>query len=144
MTNQTKKYPNHNIRFAQALEEVSYSINGQSIEQLRLRPEIKASNSDAAQSYTTKRAGQSFVREQVVRIVSEQVSLSASDISMTTSLEELGLDSMGLIEIIFALEEHFDISLPFDVSEPDKLTFDGSSVASIVATVENLIAEKEL
>ena len=61
---------------------------------------------------------------------------------MDQSLEDLGIDSMGLVEAIFAIEESFDIQVPFNANEPEKSEFDISSVQSIVAAVEALIAEQ--
>ena len=50
--------------------------------------------------------------------------------------ESLGIDSLGLVESIFAIEEAFDISVPFNANDPDDSDFDISSVAAIVAAVE--------
>ena len=61
---------------------------------------------------------------------------------MTSTLDALGIDSLGLVEAIFAIEEAFDISVPFNANAPDQSGLDISSVASIVATVEGLVAAK--
>ena len=34
-----------------------------------------------------------------------------------TALQDLGVESLDLIEIIFALEEKFDISIPYNANE---------------------------
>ena len=49
---------------------------------------------------------------------------------------------MGLVEAIFAIEETFDIQVPFNANEPEKSEFDISSVAAIVKAVEKLISEQ--
>ena len=54
------------------------------------------------------------VKDQVIQIIAEQAVLEPSDVSMDQSLEDLGVDSMGLVEAIFAIEESFDISVPFN------------------------------
>ena len=59
------------------------------------------------------------------------------------TLESLGIDSLGLVESIFAIEEAFDISVPFNANEPQASDFDISSVASIVAAIEKLVAEQK-
>ena len=82
------------------------------------------------------------VKDRIIEIVAEQAVLEPSDISMDQSLEDLGIDSMGLVEAIFAIEESFDIQVPFNANEPKKSEFDISSVQSIVAAVEALIAEQ--
>lgn len=82
------------------------------------------------------------VKDRVIRIVAEQALLSPSDISIEQTLEDLSIDSMALVEAIFAIEEEFDISVPFNANEPDKSEFDISSVATIVSAVEALVTEQ--
>ncbi len=84
----------------------------------------------------------SSVRDKVIEIIAQQAVLEPSDISMDSTLEELGIDSLGLVESIFAIEEAFDISIPFNANEPRESEFDISSVASIVAGIERLVAEQ--
>ena len=82
------------------------------------------------------------VKDSIVGIIAEQAVLQPSDITMDQSLEDLGIDSMGLVEAIFSIEERFDIQVPFNANEPEKSDFDISSVAAIIAAVEKLIAEQ--
>lgn len=82
------------------------------------------------------------VKDRVIAILAEQAVMDVSDVRMEDSLEDLGLDSLGLVESIFAIEEAFDISVPFNANEPDQSDFDISSVAAIVAAVEGLVAGK--
>ena len=82
------------------------------------------------------------VKNRIFEIIAEQALLEPSDISMDQTLEDLGLDSMGLVEAIFSIEESFDIQVPFNANEPEKSEFDVSSVASIVAAVEKMISEQ--
>jgi len=82
------------------------------------------------------------VETQVIAIIAEQAVLDVADVTAAQSLESLGIDSLGLVETIFAIEEAFDISVPFNANEPSKSGFDLTSVASIVAAVEALIAQK--
>lgn len=81
------------------------------------------------------------VKDRVIAIIAEQAVLDPADVTMNSSLADLGLDSLGLVEAIFAIEEAFDISVPFNANEPGKSEFDISSVASIVSAVEGLIAK---
>ncbi len=83
------------------------------------------------------------VRDRVIEIIAEQAVLEPSDVSMDQTLEDLGIDSLGLVESIFAIEEAFDIQVPFNANEPDKSEFDISSVAAIVKAVEGLVAEQK-
>ena len=68
--------------------------------------------------------------------------LEKSDVKMDSTLESLGIDSLGLVESIFAIEEAFDIQVPFNANEPSESDFDISSVAAIVAAVQGLVKEQ--
>ncbi|QIE54746.1 acyl carrier protein [Pikeienuella piscinae] len=78
----------------------------------------------------------------VIDIIAEQALLPSDEIRLDATPEELGLDSLALVEIVFAIEEGFDISVPFNANEPDASDFDISSVAKIVAAVKQLVAAK--
>ncbi|MCA3452202.1 MAG: acyl carrier protein [Rhodobacterales bacterium] len=82
------------------------------------------------------------VKDRVVAIIAEQAVLDPSDIRPESTLESLGIDSLGLVESIFAIEEAFDISVPFNANDPSESGFDISTVASIVAAVEALVAAR--
>ncbi len=84
------------------------------------------------------------VKDRIIEIIAEQAVLEPSDVTLEQSLEDLGVDSMGLVEAIFSIEESFDIQVPFNANEPDKSDFDISSVQSIIAAVETLIAEQKV
>ena len=83
------------------------------------------------------------VRDKVIGIIAEQAVLEPGDVTMEASLQDLGIDSLGLVESIFAIEEAFDIQVPFNANAPEESEFDISSVAAIVAAVEGLLAEQK-
>ena len=78
------------------------------------------------------------IQDQVIAIIAEQALLEPSDVNLDSRLEDLGIDSLGLVECIFAIEETFDISVPFNANAPEASDFDISSVASIIAGIEQL------
>lgn len=82
------------------------------------------------------------IQDQVIQIIAEQALLQPDDIKLADKPEDLGLDSMGLVESIFAIEETFDVTVPFNANAPDESDFDISSVAAIVKAVEALVASK--
>ena len=79
--------------------------------------------------------------EQVIAIIAEQAFLEPEDVTLDSTLESLGIDSMGVVESIFAIEEAFDITVPFNANAPNESDFDISNVASIVSGIEKLKAE---
>ncbi|MFU1476888.1 acyl carrier protein [Roseovarius sp. C7] len=82
------------------------------------------------------------IQDRVIEIIAEQAVLEPSDVTMDSTLDDLGIDSLGLVESIFAIEEAFDITVPFNANEPTESDFDISSVATIVAGIEKLVAEQ--
>ena len=78
----------------------------------------------------------------VIDIIAEQAILEPDDVTLESTLESLGIDSMGLVESIFAIEEAFDIQIPFNANDPSDGEFNISSVASIISGIEKLVAEK--
>ena len=68
--------------------------------------------------------------------------METSDVNDESTLEGLGIDSLGLVESIFAIEETFEIQVPFNANQPDESSFDLSSVATIIQGIETLIREQ--
>ena len=84
----------------------------------------------------------SSIKDQVIAIIAEQAVLEPEDVTMDSTLEDLGIDSLGLVESIFAIEEAFDITVPFNANNPTESDFDISTVESIVAGIARLKAEQ--
>ena len=82
------------------------------------------------------------LRAQVHAILAEQAMIDADDVTDDQAPADLGIDSMGVVEAIFAIEEAFDIQVPFNANAPGAQDFDISSVGAIVAAVERLVAEQ--
>ena len=86
--------------------------------------------------------GHMSIQDQVVAIFAEQAMIEPQDVTLDSTLEDLGIDSMGVVEVIFAIEESFDVTVPFNANTPEESDFDISTVRSIVAGVERLKAEQ--
>ena len=82
------------------------------------------------------------VADRVRAIFAEQAMMDVAEVSAGSSLSDLGLDSLGVVETIFALEEAFDISVPFNANDPTQGRFDLSTVGAVIAGVEGLIAAR--
>ena len=82
------------------------------------------------------------VSTRVIEIIAEQAILEVGDVSMDSTPEELGIDSLGLVESIFAIEEAFDIEVPYNANEPSKSEFDFSSVRAIIEAVKQLVSQR--
>ncbi len=81
------------------------------------------------------------VKTKVIAIIAEQAMLDITEVSLDASLDDLGVDSLGLVEAVFAIEEEFDVQVPFNANETENADFDISTVKSMIAAVEKLVAE---
>lgn len=75
----------------------------------------------------------------VIAILAAQALREPSDLSPETRLESLGIDSLGLAEVIFAIEETFDVSVPFNANAPAEGGLDLGSVGAVCAAVRHLV-----
>ena len=82
------------------------------------------------------------VKDRIIDIIAEQALLEPGDVSMTATLVDLGVDSMALVEAVFAIEEAFDIDIPYNANEPAASDFDLTSVGSIIEGVLKLVSVK--
>ena len=73
------------------------------------------------------------IDKEVFKIVSEQLGVEENDITMDTSFEELGVDSLDLFQIIIEIEEEFGVQI--EDAEAIK------TVGEAVKFVENRIEE---
>lgn len=79
------------------------------------------------------------LQQTVLEIIAAQALCPVGDITPDAALEGLGIDSLGQAEIIFAIEEAFDVTIPFNANTPQALAFDLSTVAGVIAGVEALV-----
>ncbi len=71
-----------------------------------------------------------MVFEKVKKIIVEQLGVEEEDIAMEASfIDDLGADSLDIVELIMALEEEFDLEIPD--SEAEKITTVGDAVEYI-------------
>ncbi len=81
------------------------------------------------------------INNEVLDILSKHTQMERDKVSLETNLNSAGVDSLVMVEIIFNLEEQFDISIP----DPEfignqKNQFE--TAADVVRVVESLIEEQ--
>ncbi|MGD9034444.1 MAG: acyl carrier protein [Desulfobacteraceae bacterium] len=58
------------------------------------------------------------IAEKVIEIICEQLNVSAEDVVPEASfVDDLGADSLDQVELIMAMEEEFDVSIPDEDAE---------------------------
>ena len=80
--------------------------------------------------------------DKVRKIIAEQAMLDMDDVKPDSTPQEMGVDSLGLVEIVFAVEEAFNITVPFNANDPATSDFDISTVQAVADGVNKLVAEK--
>ena len=74
------------------------------------------------------------MRKRIVQIIARQLGIEETDVNAKSSVvEDLGADSLDVVELIMALEEEFDLEIPD--SEAEKIV----SVHNIFDYMENAL-----
>lgn len=74
--------------------------------------------------------GEQMIFEKVREIIANQLGVDENDITMESSfIDDLGADSLDIVELIMALEEEFDLEIPDE--EAEKITTVGDVVEYI-------------
>ncbi|MEJ2625673.1 MAG: acyl carrier protein [Pseudolabrys sp.] len=82
------------------------------------------------------------VAKDVIEIIAKKKRVDKPTVELTDRLEDLGLESLDAVEMIFDLEEKFDISIPYNANTNNPRTeFD--TVDDVVKAIEKLVAEKK-
>ncbi|MEO1328427.1 MAG: phosphopantetheine-binding protein [Pseudomonadota bacterium] len=94
------------------------------------------------QANSAKAMSDEEIVAKVIEIVSQQSMIEVKEVTLDSTPDELGIDSLGLVEIVFAIEETFDITVPYNANDQASSDFDISSVGAVVGAVKKLIAEQ--
>ena len=61
------------------------------------------------------------IKNRIVEIVANQLGIEEEDVTATASvIDDLGADSLDVVELVMALEEEFDLEIPDE--EAEKIT----------------------
>ena len=71
----------------------------------------------------------------VVAIISKKLPPEKRNLKMTDRLDEIGIDSLMGVELMFDLEEKFDIQIPFNANDA-KLEFE--TVGEVVEAIKKI------
>jgi len=77
------------------------------------------------------------VQNKIFDIIAKEASLDRARITRDSTLKDLQIPSLDMVQIFFAIEDHFNINLPDQSAD-----FDTESAGGLVDTVERLLAEK--
>ncbi len=76
--------------------------------------------------------------QQVFEIIAKQAKIDVAIIKPESTLKDLGIASLEAIELIFDIEEHFDITFP----DQQGANFDSDTAQSLVDAVQTALDGK--
>lgn len=76
---------------------------------------------------------------QVLELVGELAGMDPKKISLLCKFEDLNLDSVAIVELIFSLEEKFNISIPFEGLDESELKKNFHTVSSLINHLRELL-----
>jgi len=79
------------------------------------------------------------IEEQVLELIGEQACMDPKEISLFSKFEDLNLDSVAVVELIFLLEERFEISIPFEGLDESELKRNFYNVANLIRHLKGLL-----
>ena len=74
----------------------------------------------------------------VVAIIAKKLPPDKRNLQMTDRLDEIGIDSLMGVELMFDLEEKFDIQIPFNANDA-KLEFE--TVGEVVEAIKKITGQ---
>lgn len=81
------------------------------------------------------------IKEKIEEITAEYTDMPTDDFYQANSFADLNIDSLSLVEMIFDIEEAFDIKIPNE-AELEKAGFNFNSFVGVLDIVTQLV-EKE-
>ena len=83
------------------------------------------------------------IEERVLGLVGEQAGVDPKEISLFSKFEDLNLDSVAIVELIFSLEEAFNVSIPFEGLDESELKRNFHTISSLIDHLKGLLQRNE-
>jgi len=80
------------------------------------------------------------VAQDVIAIIKKKIRVERDQITMDDKLRDLGLESLDALELVFDIEEKFNVEIPVNANEANIGGFE--TVADVVAAVDKLVNKK--
>jgi acyl carrier protein len=77
------------------------------------------------------------VADRVIAVIALVRKVPPEDVTPDTTFEQLSIDSLGIIDLLFELEEEFDIEIPDD----EALRME--NIGEVISSLEEFLANKE-
>ena len=78
----------------------------------------------------------------ILDIVAKQAKVDCATLKRDTRLSELDLQSIDIVELIFAIEEKYDIEVPYTPNDLNSAGISFETIGDMINAVERLTAEQ--
>ena len=79
------------------------------------------------------------IEEKVLELVGKQTGIDPKQITLNRKFEDLNLDSVAIVELVFCLEETFDISIPFEGLDESEIKKRFYTVSTLTDHLKDLL-----
>jgi acyl carrier protein len=91
----------------------------------------------------TEKVDPAGIESDVLDIIATQAKVERATLTRRTSLAELNIQSLDLVEIIFALEDKFDLEVPYNANDPRSAGVSFEHVGDVIDGIARLIAQRD-
>ena len=81
----------------------------------------------------------SNVENEILEIVAAKTSVAREKVTRDARMDDLEIESLDIVEIIFAIEEKYDIEVPYNANA-SKDEFE--TIGDVIAAVEKVVAAR--
>ncbi len=78
----------------------------------------------------------------IIEIIAKQAKADPAALKRETRLSELDLQSIDIVELVFAIEEKFDIEVPYSPSDQNTAGISFQTVGDVIDAVDRLVSEQ--
>ncbi len=84
------------------------------------------------------------VESDVLDIIAKQANIDRAKLARDSNMAELDIQSLDVVEIIFAIEEKFDITVPYNANDPTGAAagMNFKTIGDVVDAVQKLVDER--
>lgn len=79
----------------------------------------------------------------VLEVIAKQAKIEPAKVTRDTELTDLNLESLDTIEMIFALEERFNIEIPYNANEATSAGISFTTAGDVIDAVAKLVSEQK-
>jgi acyl carrier protein len=81
------------------------------------------------------------VASDVIAIITKKKRVDKPNVDLSDRLDDLGIESLDAVEMIFDLEEKFDIEIPYNANTNNPRT-EFATVGDVVKSIQKLVDKK--